>query len=130
MVKKYAVVLGLVVTLLALGATQASAQTVNAAVSFNFMAGGKEFPAGSYQIRFANGGASTLLLMKSTDTGAVAQVGFMTRLADIGAGSPTLVFDVEDGKHYLSELHIPNQDGFLIAGAPGEHKHEKVQARE
>jgi hypothetical protein len=129
MVKKYAVVLGVVLTALALGASQASAQTVNVSVAFSFMAAGKELPAGSYQIRVV-GTSVKQLAFKNADSGAVAQVAVVTRLADIGGDDPSLVFDVEDGMHYLSEVHIPRMDGFLIAGAKGEHKHETVKAKE
>jgi hypothetical protein len=70
------------------------------------------------------------LSFKNTSTGTISEVAVATRIADIGASEPSLVFDVADGKRYLSEVHMPNQDGYLIAGAKGEHMHEKVKGKQ
>ena len=52
-------------------------------------------------------------------------------LADTGAKEGTVVFDkMEDGKTYLSEDHVPGQDGFLVGIAGGKEKHVTVKGKE
>ncbi len=50
----------------------------------------------------------------------------VTCLADLGLRHAAVVFDVAEGRHYLSEVHIPGCDGSNLPGAPGKHTHVKV----
>jgi hypothetical protein len=101
---------------------QSPAATVN--VPFAFSVAGKELPAGKYEIR-SEGADKNYLAIRGT-TGGNILASFETRLADLGFKDVQVVFDKEDGKYYLSEVHYPGVDGFAFKGAPGKHTHEKV----
>jgi len=124
-----AAVVGAVV--LGLAASLAWAGTgVSANVPFAFIAGDKELPAGRYQIQ-AQGDNEARLVIRSSDGGQICYVLVIERLADTGAKDPKIVFDkTSDGKVYLSEIHIPGQDGFLVGISKGRETHVIITAKE
>jgi hypothetical protein len=119
-----------VVAVFALGlagsrAWAASAIAVN--IPFSFIVKDKEMPAGRYEIREQG---ETSLAIRS-DKGGQVLVPVIERLADTGAKEPKIVFDkMEDGKSYLSEVHIPGRDGFLVGVAKGRETHVVVTGKE
>jgi hypothetical protein len=117
-----AVLLGL------LGGTAWSADPImNVYVKFDFKVQGKTLPAGYYVV-LVNRAKPEDVVLKNEQTDEVTQLPIMTRLADTGGSKAKLVFDKAGGEHYLSEIHIPNMDGYALQGAPGEHAHEQVSA--
>jgi hypothetical protein len=92
-------------------------------IPFGFIAKDKELPAGRYEIR-PSGNDETQLSIRSTEGGGTSLIPVIERLADTGSKAPKVVFDkTEDGKSYLSEVHVPGSDGFLVGIAKGKEKH-------
>jgi hypothetical protein len=95
-------------------------------IPFSFIVKDKEMPAGRYEIRTEGEGN---LLVKSA--GGTVVVPVLERLADTGGKEPKVVFDkMEDGKTFLSEVHIPGADGYLVGIAGGKEKHVTVKGKE
>ena len=107
-----------------------AAVTVSVNVPFSFIVKDKEMPAGRYEIR-SEGTNETRLAVRSSEGGGTVLVQVIERLADTGAKEPKVVFDkMEDGKTYLSEVHVPGQDGFLVGIAKGRETHVTVPGKE
>jgi hypothetical protein len=105
------------------GGLASAAEIVSVDVPFSFFVHDEEMPAGHYEIR-TQGDEETALLIESTTAGKMAAVQVITRLADNGSKESTVVFDKVEGKRYLSEVHIPATDGFLVGIAKGRETHE------
>jgi hypothetical protein len=107
-----------------------AAGSVSVNIPFSFMVKDKEMPAGTYEIR-SQGSDEGELVIKGVKSGASATVQVIERLADTGAKQPKIVFDkMEDGKSFLSEVHIPGADGFLVGIAKGKEKHVTVNGNQ
>ncbi len=118
-----------VVALALTGSLAWAANTVGVDVPFSFMVKDKEMPAGRYQIR-PEGTEMAQLVIRPTGGGGVTMVPVIERLADIGAKEPKVVFDKVEGKYFLSEVHIPGMDGFLVGIAKGKETHEVLTGKE
>jgi len=106
----------------------ASGPTVSVKVPFTFFVKDKEMPAGRYEI-WAEGNDETKLAIRGG--GGLVVVPVIERLADTGAKEPKIVFDkTEDGKSYLSEVHMPGRDGFLVGIAKGKETHVTLSGQE
>ena len=104
-----------------------AAGAVSVDIPFSFIVKDKEMPAGRYEIRTE--GEANLAIRG--DKGAQVFVPVIERLADTGGKEPKVIFDkMEDGKTYLSEVHVPGQDGFLVGIAGGKEKHVTVKGKE
>ena len=124
-----AVVVGVVALGLA-GSFAWAAGAVSVNIPFSFMVKDKEMPAGQYEIRVEGNDESRLVVRSSKGGGTVFAL-VLERLADTGGKDPKVVFDkTEDGKTYLSEIHIPGQDGYLVGIAGGKEKHVTVSGKE
>jgi hypothetical protein len=124
-----AVVVGVVALGLA-GSFAWAASGVAVNVPFSFIVTDKEMPAGPYEIR-AEGNDESRLVIRSSKGGGTVFALVIERLADTGAKQPKVVFDkMDDGKSYLSEVHIPGMDGFLVGIAKGKETHVVVTGRE
>jgi len=103
---------------------------ISVSVPFSFIVKDKEMPAGRYDIQLP-GNDETKLTIRSSEGGAGLLVPVIERLADTGATEPKVVFDkMADGKSYLSEVHIPGQDGYLVGIAKGKETHVMVTGKE
>jgi len=102
------------------GAAMASAQTVSANIPFSFVAGGKDMPAGKYNIEITSGGPVTLV---GPGTGSIV----MSVITLLGRHDkdmdPEFVFDKVGGKLLLSEIWGPGMDGVLVLATSGPHQH-------
>jgi hypothetical protein len=124
-----AVVVGVVALGLA-GNLAWAAGAVSVNVPFSFIVKDKEMPAGHYEIR-VEGNDQSRLAIRSNAGGATVFAVVLERLADTGGKVPKVVFDkTEDGKTYISEVHIPGQDGYLVGIAGGKEKHVTVSGTE
>jgi hypothetical protein len=98
-----------------------------ASIPFQFMAAGKVLPAGEYE--FASDVRTGVVRIVSTPRGSAAIAPIITRL---GAGMHTtpvdahLVFDKVGDTYTLSEIWVPNLDGFLLHATKGKHEHKIV----
>ena len=118
--------IGSVVAVLVIGvawfATTAYAQnTARVKIEFAFVAAGKEMPAGAYEFEAAPG--RVVLRSKEGNTTTI-MLPVISRLGRHDADpDPELIFDKVEGKLVLSELWLPNSDGYLLANTPGDHEH-------
>ena len=113
----------------ALFLTSAQAQTpkeTRAKIPFEFTAGDKVLPAGTYSFS-ENGGPGFLTLKSVTDTKTLLRLRIVTRLSrDESSRAGRLVFDKSGDKSVLSEVWPAEADGILVYGSKGEHKHQTV----
>ena len=104
--------------------------TMAVKVPFSFVVKDKEMPAGNYEIR-VEGSDETKLVIRQSGGGGALVVTVIERLADTGSKEPKVVFDkTEDGKSYLSEVHMPGKDGFLVGIAKGKETHVTLSGKE
>ncbi len=95
--------------------------------TFPFYVGSKLMPAGSYK-------ASTSanleeIRISSTDGKQTALAPVTTRLSPRPTNTDSVVFDVVDKDHYLSEIYIAGEDGYLVRSTPGKHTHATVKGK-
>jgi hypothetical protein len=127
-----------VVALFALGLAGGIAWAGNAAkvdIPFSFVVKqivkDNSMPAGIYEIS-SDPADSTHLTIRSNDGTHSTKVSVIERLAATGATQPKIVFDKIGDANYLSEIHMPGQDGYLVFVATGheQHTHVTVTGRE
>jgi hypothetical protein len=94
-----------------------------------YFVGVKESSAGRYEFK-PEGPTQNHLTIRNIDTGETLVLPVLTRLADTGSAKAQIAFDITDGKHYLSEVHIPGTDGYAFQGASGQHSHALVTQKE
>ena len=82
-------------------------------------------PAGSYEIK-PNTARTPRLVIRSNDGTHSITVSVIERLAPTGATQPKIVFNKIGNSNYLSEIHIPGQDGYLVFVATGHEQHTHV----
>jgi hypothetical protein len=75
-------------------------------VPFQFVAGTKTLPAGTYTISRVFSGVSSSLIVKSYDSGAFV---LPVEADNVNDGSPKLSFEQAGGKHFLSKVETPNR---------------------
>ncbi len=96
-------------------------------VPFPFYVTGKLLPAGSYRIEpSANLGEITV---SSSEGKGGAMAAVITRLSSSSEDKDSVVFDVTGNDHYLSEIYIQGEDGFLVKGSSEKHTHMRVKAK-
>ncbi len=106
---------------------QVSVTALVADIPFQFTAGGKSFPAGTYEVRV--GSLTEVLTLTNTKTRETFNVPVLTRLGSRSPQEASLVFDKVKDQNVLSELYFPGEDGFHVAGTPGQHSHVVVKAK-
>ena len=98
--------LGLAAALaLAVAADAQILRKVSLRVPFDFVAGGKQMPAGSYTVRRIRSDAETALLIRDEDSGTSAII-----LTNAGEANPTaaaFVFRRHGDHHFLAEISMP-----------------------
>jgi len=119
------------VTMLGFVAGYASAGSlVSVDVPFKFMVNDQEMQAGTYTIE-PMGKNEAHLAIRSSKGGGPVMVTVIERLAQTGAKEPLVIFDkMQDGTSYLSEVHVPGSDGFLVGIAKGREQHVVVPGQE
>ncbi len=122
--------IAVIVLVLASASFFAMAQATNAlvvTVPFPFYVSGKLLPAGSYKIHAS---ATLNEITVANDNGkdnALAAV--LTRISTTTEDNTSVVFDVAGSDHYLSEIYIQGEDGFLIKGYAEKHTHMRVKGK-
>ena len=126
-VMKTAVLLGAFVACVGgFGARAFAQDKLIADVPFKFMLSGKTYDAGKYELRVNN----TEQVVELTAPGQKGSfVEAMTRLAEPEnkMTEARLVFDKVGDTAYLSEVWLPEQDGYLMFAAKGKHTHHVVK---
>jgi hypothetical protein len=134
--KKYVVAMLLVLPIALIGAVSASAQETGASgmyaqpeemtVTFAFQAGDKTLPAGKYDIEHPT---RELLIFRGAK-GLAVEAPVITRLAQPSTPlvEPKIIFDKVGDTYYVSEVWLPNMDGFLLRGTKEAHTHTAVKA--
>lgn len=114
---------------LALGSVGLFAQAarVNFTVPHSFLADGKEYGPGSYQVS-ATGTTAAQLMLRNVKTNESVALRFITRLSQSEDKQPSVAFDVAGDTYYLAEVHFLGVDGFHLQGAPGPHTHAVFKA--
>jgi hypothetical protein len=131
MKKQTLVVAGVCVVALALASSLAwAARSVFVDAPFPFMAKNTAMQAGGYEIRPDSDMTNLVIRSTGGSSGRTVTVPVIERLADTGATEPKVVFDTVEGKHYLSEVHIPGMDGFLVGIAKGKETHDVLPGKE
>ena len=131
MKKQTLVVAGVCVVALALASSLAwAASSVFVDTPFSFMAKDTTMPAGRYEIRPDSDMTNLVIRSSGGSGGRTVTVPVIERLADTGAKESRVVFDKVEGKRYLSEVHIPGMDGFLVGIAKGKETHEVLPGKE
>lgn len=102
---------------------QADRLVLKGNIPFAFTVNGKSLPAGEYTFRPT---AELQAVQIEPERGAGAMAGIITRLARTEhstASDAHVVFDVADGTYTLSEIWIPDEEGFLLQATRGTHSH-------
>lgn len=129
--------IGVVVVCLAILASalpthaQNATGTIVSTIPFEFMVGDQAFPSGEYRIS-RQSKSETDLQIRSADGKFQSALTPITRLGRQHVGDApkaSLVFDKVDEKHYLSEVWILGQDGYLLRGTKDGHQHEVVEVK-
>jgi hypothetical protein len=97
-------------------------------VPFEFTAGGRSLPSGQYEFS-PSVDNNKIRIVGAAGNEVLALV--ITRLSKEMHTTPAdahVVFDVEGGKHYLSEIWILGMDGFLLSSPSAKHTHEILNA--
>ena len=118
--------IGFVVAALVIGVagfgTMTYAQSVTRVkIDFAFVAGGKEMPAGAYEFVVDSG---RIVVRAQDGKGTPIMMAVITRLGRHDADTdPELIFDKIGGKLLLSEVWLPDADGYLLLNTPVDHEH-------
>jgi hypothetical protein len=98
-----------------------NAKAARANIEFAFVAAGTEMPAGTYEFEVVSG--QVVLRSQSGKLNPI-MMPVITRLGRHDNDTdPELIFDKVGGKFLLSELWLPDLDGFLVLNTPVDHEH-------
>jgi hypothetical protein len=99
-------------------------------VPFQFMVGKDTLPAGAYDFKPEALEEAIEVSPAKKGEGAGAEAVIITRLAlevhNVGSGH--VVFDKIGNTYYLSEIWIPEMDGFLVNATKVKHEHRVIKA--
>lgn len=101
--------------------------TLRVKVPFDFTVGKDVLPAGEYIVTESDSGVITVTSV--TDRKKAVVVNVITRLAMVGTAKDDarVVFDKVNDKNVLSEIWLPDKDGFLIHAERQKHTHQTVK---
>jgi hypothetical protein len=103
-----------------------ASMTLKVNIDFPFTVEGKVLPAGDYQFMRDDTGMAFRVQGKGK-VGALAMI--VTRLGGEMHTTPKdshLVFDKIGDKYLLSEIWLPNEDGYLLLATKGKHEHKTL----
>ncbi len=95
-------------------------------VPFAFTAGGTALPAGHYELTTPDSVDDGVLALRNLDTRKVIVVGYLSRIAWQRDSRSDFVFDEVGGQQILSEIHLSNADGYVVAGAEKAAAHDRM----
>ncbi len=111
------------------GVAQA-APGVTATIPFAFMVEGKMLPAGPYEFQLMGTDLSTMKVV-DTQTGKSVMIPILAPVGEQSYVNAQVVFDKAGKTRYLSEVFIPDMDGYLLAdlGGGSQHHHGAEQMK-
>ncbi len=120
----------LAVFLFAVVSSFADTEITSADIPFSFIAEGKTYPAGTYRF-FENTEQSAITITGEKPVKTSGVVLITTRLAarSTNSNDVDIVFDVVGKDHYLSEIHMPDVDGFYFKSAQTKHTHTIIKGK-
>jgi hypothetical protein len=98
---------------------------VVANINFAFHAGGQVMPAGTYDFRMDESGFAVILTNQKTDDSIVLPS--IARLDQLNGDEASVEFEKVGDQYYISELNVPDMDGFQFAGVPMRQTHVSVK---
>jgi hypothetical protein len=126
MFKKMTLAIWAVVLTFGICGSIAYADTITADIKFPFKVEGKELAAGKYMIDADL--QSGVITIRAENSGKGMVVPITARLSDRGQEA-LVVFDKDGDQYYLSEIYMPDIDGFEVKGfLTTKHTHAKVKA--
>jgi len=96
----------------------AEGEVIHADLSFPFTVGAVELPAGHYEVRAWDHTDEPILTFKNTDTGERTVAEYVARIRPRQDDRDRIVFDRVGNRHYLTEIHLADADGYLVATTP------------
>jgi hypothetical protein len=117
------------IALLAVRSGYGQPRTVKATIPFPFTVEGKVLAAGEYT--FARNDSGSEFTVTGTGKNLVLAP-ILTRIngvMDKTQQHTHLVFDVVGDTHFLSEIWIPGEDGYVMLVTKGEHTHKVIHAQ-
>jgi len=124
---KIAVTMSFVALLAMVVGSAQAAQTVRANIPFQFVVEGKALPAGEYDFVRSDNELTVRVISQNKGPSAVALV--LTRLGQgihTTQGDAHVVFDKIGDTYFLSELWIPELDGYLFHATKQHHEHRAI----
>ena len=96
-------------------------------IPHQFTVGDQSLPPGRYSVTTEKGSPAELHIHSMTGESS-AWVPVITRLArhTHAHTRSRMVFDRVGGQHFLSEIWLDGEDGYLVLGTPKEHSHEII----
>jgi hypothetical protein len=131
MLKKILVGAGAMVFIFVMAASAQKVPSVNMTVDHPFIVSGKTLPAGDYAITY-DSGSHVFSIMGSTnkaDAIAVVEVRLSVPKENLNPTESRLVFTVVGDKFVLSEIWLPDQNGFLVGAERLAHTRNVTKAR-
>lgn len=121
------VLLCLLLLALAGSATAGEKDRIMVKVPHAFTVGDQALPSGRYSVSTESGDTPRLHLHNLAGE-SCAWLPVITRLSRHAHDDTVarLVFDRVAGQHYLSEVWLSGEDGYLVRGTPKEHAHEVI----
>jgi hypothetical protein len=117
----------LLTAFLALATIAYGQTTLSVNIPFAFTAGGKLLPAGQYEITTSAEDPIVRVFSTAKKTEAFAKV--LTRLAAAMHTTPQdahLIFDKIGENYTLSEVWLPDTDGYLLSATNQKHEHRVI----
>ncbi len=133
MPKKILVAVGLLLLTFAVANAARLVPEVRVAIDHPFIVSGKTLPAGDYTLTFDDVTGSFAVTgrgLKGADVFAPVQTRLLGPNENLKISEARLVFDVVGGKYVLSEIWVPNQEGFLVGSEKPAHTHSVTKGRQ
>ena len=117
------------IALLAVTSGYGQPRTVKANIPFPFTVEGKVLAAGEYTFARNDMGSEFTVTGAGKDFALAPIVTRINGVMDKPQQHAHLVFDVVGDTHFLSEIWIPGEDGYLMVVNKGEHTHKVIHAQ-
>ncbi len=101
---------------------------LNITTTFSFYVADQVLPPGSYVIKASGTGGNNITVTSSNGRNKY-DVEASTRISASAEDRDSVVFDVAGNDHYLSEVYLQGEDGYLIPGSTVKHTHLRIKSK-
>ncbi len=122
---KIAVTIGLVALLTTVFGLAQTVQSLRANIPFQFIVGGKALPAGEYNF-IRNEGSFQVVSVKKGPSAVALVITMLGGEIHTTPQDAHIVFDKVGDSYFLSEIWIPQMDGFLLNATKEKHEHRTI----